>query len=223
MKNMLLSLLVLTSVFVFSYDYTFYDLGIANRVAKIEDKPLLIYFSSPSCIYCKKFENEVLSSKEFQEILKAAYIFVKINPNNKKTVFLDKEFTNNELFSAFGIRGTPTFVFWHQDKAITSIPGYMPLNDFKKALMYILRFLYENYKETFKVYSKKDDFYLGNKKIISVSKDDFDFAKENDKNSIFLDSLNEDINPYNVYLTKSKDIAKKLSKNGALRVLILEE
>lgn len=121
MKKVLLSLLLIISVFSFSYQYTIYDLGTGHKLSLIENKPLIIYFSSPTCIYCKKFEDEVLSNESFQNILRASYIFVKINPNTQSTTFMGEKFTNNELFGAFGVRGTPTFVFWYKDKAITSI------------------------------------------------------------------------------------------------------
>lgn len=218
-------LLVILSVFAFSYQYTFYDLGTAHKVSLIENKPLIIYFSSPSCMYCKKFENEVLSQESLQEILRAAYIFVKINPNTNTTIFMGEEFANNDLFGAFGVRGTPTFVFWYKDKGITSIPGYMPLNDFKKALMYILRFIYEDYKESFEVYSQKNDFYLGPSEVLTVSKDDFEFIIQNDKNTEYVEKTDniKDFDAYKTFLTNSTEIANQLIKLGALKILVLGE
>lgn len=198
-------------------------MGIAHQISKIEDKPLLIYFSSPSCVYCKKFENEVLTSEDFQQILRASYVFAKINPNTQKTTFMSEEFTNMELFSAFGVRGTPTFVFLYMDSGITSIPGYMSLEDFKKALMYILKVTFENYKESFQTYSKQKDFCLGKSKIIKVSKEDFDLVKEMDKNSVELKEIKDKIDIYKTYLTNSREIADKLFEKGVLRILLLED
>jgi len=225
MKKAILVLLLTLSIFSFSYQYTFYDLGTAHKISLIENKPLIIYFSSPTCTYCKKFEEEVLTNKSFQNILRASYIFAKINPNTKTTIFMGEQFTNNDLFGAFGVRGTPTFVFWYKDKGITSIPGYMPLNDFKKALMYILRFIYENYQESFEIYSTKEDFYLGPSEIIIVSEEDFNFVADNDKNVEYVEKVNkaEDVDTYKTFLTNSTVTAEHLKNLGALRILVLEE
>lgn len=225
MKKVIIALLLTLSIFSFSYQHTFYDLGIAHKVSLIENKPLIIYFSSPTCIYCKKFEDEVLSQESFQDILRASYIFVKINPNTETTTFMGEEFTNNDLFGAFGVRGTPTFVFWYKNEGITSIPGYMPLNDFKKALMYILRFIYENYQESFEIYLTREDFYLGPSEILTVSKEDFDFIAENDKNTEYIEKIDDtkDIDIYKTFLTNSTKTAEQLKEIGALRILVLEE
>ncbi|MBO8160713.1 MAG: thioredoxin fold domain-containing protein [Thermosipho sp. (in: Bacteria)] len=225
MKKIIFSLLLIVSILSFSYKFTFFDLGTAHKISQIEDKPLIIYFSSPSCGYCKKFEEEVLSDKNFREILRASYIFVKINPNTYKTSFMGEEFTNMELFSVFGVRGTPTFVFWYKDKIITSIPGYLPLNDFSKALMYILRFTYENYQESFETYMTQEDFYLGPSEIIHVSKEYFDFVLENDKNAELIQELTDEtvIDQYKTYLTYSTENAETLKEKGVLRILVMEE
>ncbi|SHH44241.1 thioredoxin family protein [Thermosipho atlanticus] len=225
MKKISFLLIIMLSILVFSYEYTFYDLETAYKISLIENKPLIIYFSSPTCIYCKKFEDEVLSDEKFQNILRASYIFVKINPNTKKTKFLGEEFTNRELFNVFGVRGTPTFVFWNKDQGITTIPGFLPLNDFKKALMYVLRYLYEDYQESFDDYASKNDFYLGAPELIPVNKEDFDFVLNNDKNVEVVESIDEEknIDVYKTYLTYSKDVGEFLKSKGVLRILLLEE
>ncbi|QTA38729.1 thioredoxin family protein [Thermosipho ferrireducens] len=222
MKKRILTLIFsLLSLISFSYNYTLHDLAIANKVSQIEKKPLLIYFASPECIYCKKFESEVLSNKVFQTILRGSYVFVKITPDNNITEFFGKEYTNRELFALFGVRGTPTFVFWNNNQVITSVPGYMPEDIFIKALRYILRFIYSNIKISFEEYSKAADEFYGIPKIITVSKDEADFILKNDKNAVFISTLSEKDDKFALYITEDNQIANKLIKSGVIRVLLI--
>lgn len=217
---LLLSLLFVSSLF--GYDYTYSDLGIAHRISQIEDKILLIMFSSPSCYYCKLFDKDVITNKSVQEFLRGNYVFVKIEPSSYKTTFLGKSYTNNDLFSAFGVRGTPTFVFIRNKESITQVPGYRPAEDFLKALKYIIRVVEKNYKEPFDSYSKKSDDLKGYPKIVNVDKANSEYILKYDKNAQLVSDLPKDIDVYKVYVTKDEDVAKKLVELGAIRVLLVK-
>lgn len=222
MKKFIFIFLVLATMISFSYDYTMYDLGIAHKISVIEDKPLIIYFSSPSCVYCKKFESEVLSDEKIQELLKLYYTFVKIEPSNIKTKFLENEYTNNELFGAFGVRGTPTFVFWYKDAGITMVPGFMPLEDFLNALNYILKYVYEDYREDFQTFLDNKESFNPKTKVINISNTDADFVLAHDKNAKKYTS-DQKIEKSTVYLVYSKEDLEKLKQSGVFRILFVNE
>ncbi|EKF49840.1 hypothetical protein H17ap60334_03845 [Thermosipho africanus H17ap60334] len=222
MKKFIFIFLVLATMISFSYDYTMYDLGIAHKISVIEDKPLIIYFSSPSCVYCKKFESEVLSDEKFQELLKLYYTFVKVEPNNNKTIFLENEYTNNELFGAFGVRGTPTFVFWYKDAGITMVPGFMPLEDFLNALNYILKYVYEDYREDFQTFLDNKESFNPKTKVINISNTDADFVLAHDKNAKKYTS-DQKIEKGTVYLVYSEEDLEKLKQSGVFRILFVNE
>ncbi|MCX7653059.1 MAG: thioredoxin fold domain-containing protein [Fervidobacterium sp.] len=207
---------------IFGFEFLYTDLGTAHNVSKIEDKLLIIVFSSPNCYYCKLFEKEVLTNKSVQEFLRGNYVIVKIEPSNYKTTFLGKPYTNNELFGAFGIRGTPTFVFLKGSGVVTQVPGYMPPEDFLKALKYLIRVTEDNYKESFEVYSKKNDDLKGKPKIVNVTKEDANYILKNDKNAEKVDSLPKTIDIYKVYITFNLEIAQTLNQTGVIRTLLVK-
>jgi thioredoxin-related protein len=214
-------ILILTSIF--AYDFELKDLGVAHKLSTIEGKMLLVVFSSPSCYYCKLFDKDVLTDKNVQEFMRGNYIFVRIEPGSYKTTFLGKSYTNDQLFGAFGVRGTPTFVFLKDKSQITQVPGYMPAPDFLKALRFLVRVVEENYKGSFEEYSKKSDDYKGKPTIVNVKKEDADYVLKNDKNAKQVDAIPSKVDVNAVYVTTSSNVAKKLAELGAIRVLVVSK
>ncbi len=215
-------LFLVISILTFSYDYEFRDLGTAQKVAAIEKKMTIVMFSAQSCYYCKLFDKDTLTDKNVQDFMRANYVFVRLEESNYKTTFMGKTYTNSQLFSLFGIRGTPTFIFLSGDSMVTQVPGYMPASDFLKALKYLVRVVEENYKETFDNYVKKTDNLTGKPKVINVSKADADYIIKYDKNSQQIDKIPEKIDINKVYVTYSEDVAKKLNEAGVIRVLLVK-
>ena len=215
-------LFLVISILTFSYDYEFRDLGTAQKVAAIEKKMTIVMFSAQSCYYCKLFDKDTLTDKNVQDFMRANYVFVRLEESNSKTTFMGKTYTNSQLFSLFGIRGTPTFIFLSGDSMVTQVPGYMPASDFLKALKYLVRVVEENYKETFDNYVKKTDNLTGKPKVINVSKADADYIIKYDKNSQQVDKIPEKIDINKVYVTYSEDLAKKLNEAGVIRVLLVK-
>ena len=215
-------LFLVISILTFSYDYEFRDLGTAQKVAAIEKKITIVMFSAQSCYYCKLFDKDTLTDKNVQDFMRANYVFVRLEESNSKTTFMGKTYTNSQLFSLFGIRGTPTFIFLSGDSMVTQVPGYMPASDFLKALKYLVRVVEENYKETFDNYVKKTDNLTGKPKVINVSKEDADYIIKYDKNSQQIDKIPEKIDINKIYVTYSEDVAKKLNEAGVIRVLLVK-
>jgi len=215
-------LFLVISILTFSYDYEFRDLGTAQKVAAIEKKMTIVMFSAQSCYYCKLFDKDTLTDKNVQDFMRANYVFVRLEESNYKTTFMGKTYTNSQLFSLFGIRGTPTFIFLSGDSMVTQVPGYMPATDFLKALKYLVRVVEENYKESFDNYVKKTDNLTGKPKVINISKADADYIIKYDKNSQQIDKIPEKIDINKVYVTYSESVAKKLNEAGVIRVLLVK-
>ncbi|WP_448376644.1 thioredoxin family protein [Fervidobacterium sp.] len=215
-------LMTLFSILLLPYDFEFKDLGVAHKVSTIEKKMVVINFSSPSCYYCKLFDKEVITNKDVQDFLRGNYIYVKIEPGSYKTTFLGKSYTNDQLFGAFGVRGTPTFVFLKDKSQVTQVPGYMPASDFLKALKFLVKVVEENYKGSFEEYSKKTDDYKGKPTIVEVKKEDAEYVLKNDKNAKQIDAIPAKLDINTLYITTNTDIAKKLIESGVIRVLLVK-
>ncbi|MEN3042906.1 MAG: hypothetical protein ABDH59_06355 [Fervidobacterium sp.] len=102
------------------------------------------------------------------------------------------------------------------------MPGYMPPEDFLKALKYLIRVTEDKYKESFEVYSKKNDDLKGKPKIVNVTKEDANYILKNDKNAEKVDSLPKTIDIYKVYITFNLEIAQTLNETGVIRTLLVK-
>lgn len=61
--------------------------------AKIESKKILVYATSKTCFFCKKMDNEVLSSPEIKSFTSSNYIFLEVDMENSSLPFnLQKEY-----------------------------------------------------------------------------------------------------------------------------------
>lgn len=223
LRRLTLIFILVTSTLFFGLNMKFKDVGIAHQISVIEDKILIIEFSSETCGYCVKFMKEVFPNETVQKLIKSAYIFAEIFPDDKETTFLGKKYTNYQLFGAFGVRGTPTFVFWKGDKGITKLPGFTPVETFVKVLMYILRYMEDNIQESFEEYMKKEDTFFGYPKVITVSEKEGEFILKNDPNSVYVDKFPENLDVFKVYVTREKELANKLKESGVYRVLLIQE
>jgi len=190
MRNKIFIFFILfISVFSFSEpisNYVFTDIDTAKKIASLTDKYLIIMFSSDSCIYCKKFKENVLTDAEISKWLKTEYVFTEINPtSSRKATFGGKQYTYSQLYGGFGVRGTPSFLFMDRNEnSFGILPGYLEKENFLQILMYIK---YENNNDI-----SLDDFISQNlkvsvsKRIIYLSQDDIDFLMKYDPNTVEL-------------------------------------
>lgn len=82
--------------------------------AKVQDKPLFVYFRSETCGWCRKFEAETFTNQSVIETLNENFILVSIDVYQQK----------NET-RGFGVFGTPTSVFLYPNSTeILRIRGY---------------------------------------------------------------------------------------------------
>ncbi|MFW6121127.1 MAG: thioredoxin family protein [Petrotogales bacterium] len=166
MKKMVLVFLLLSLTFtVFAYVGKLDNLETSLKLASLENKKAIIMFSDKSCYYCNVFNDKTLIDEKVQQLLNAGYTFIEIyKGNNQVTITLNGEeqtFTHTELYSVFGISGTPTLWFLNSNgNPITNLPGYVPADMFVKVLQYLGQ---EAYKQeiSFEDYSKQEHDYLG--------------------------------------------------------------
>jgi thioredoxin-related protein len=103
------------------------DLSKALEQAKAENKIVLLDFTgSDWCVWCIKFEDDVLSKPEFANYAKTNLVMVMLDfPNAKKQSDSVKK-TNNDLQDKFKVEGFPTYVALSPDgKEIGRQVGYL--------------------------------------------------------------------------------------------------
>ncbi len=115
----------------------------ALKAAKQENKPVLLYFFSNSCVYCKVMDKDTLADKEIVSILRKDFVFLRIETEKAP-----------DLMMYYEIRGTPSSWFLEPSgKPIRQIPGYIPKDEYKILLEY---FKSGRYKDTdIQTYFKK--------------------------------------------------------------------
>jgi thioredoxin-related protein len=125
MKKKLLLLvlpLLLAATTVFAMDY-----NEALKIAKKDNKPVLLYFFNNSCYYCTLMDKNTLDDKEVKSILTKDFVFLRVNTEKSR-----------DLAMLYSISGTPTS--WFLDSAgkpIRPIPGYVEKADYKVLLDYV--------------------------------------------------------------------------------------
>lgn len=91
------------------------DFDAALDQAKRDDKPLLIFFCTDWCSYCKQLESDVLARAEFRDTAKS-FVCVKVDADRAR-----------ETCDAYRVRIYPTLVLAAPDgTAIERLAGYLP-------------------------------------------------------------------------------------------------
>ncbi|MDK2954429.1 thioredoxin fold domain-containing protein [Kosmotoga sp. DU53] len=200
------------------------DFNVGMKLAKLEKKQLIVMFSDPSCFYCTKFQKETLVNDKVQELLKAGYIFVEIYPGEEEaTIEVNGKtynFSYSELYAAFEVRGTPTFWFFDENGTpITNLPGYAPADIFVKVLQYMGEKAYKK-GITFDAYTKQNSDYIGESKLIKLTKKEADFVLENDP---LARTHTGEFDRYTIWVTENEALASELISKGAFRVILVIE
>ncbi len=108
------------------------------------EKPLMFFFYSNSCVYCKLMEKSTLNNKEIAAIINNQFIPVKLNIDNKLPIGKNLP-SPSQLASTFKVRGIPAIFFVNKEhKVIKKITGFQPVFLFKKHLNEILNLHQEN-------------------------------------------------------------------------------
>ena len=114
------------------------------EISKKEGKPLIIYFYTDWCTYCKQMESEIFRDREITDWMNEHYVSVKVNPEKEteKITIMGDKITPMELMGYMGGKGFPATVFWDKNgKPVTTFPGYMPRDDF----LPLIKYMHEEY------------------------------------------------------------------------------
>ncbi len=224
MRKSVLILFVLSVLFTLSFSSSILNnFDNALKLAKIEHRMSIIMFSSTGCPYCVKFIKESYPDKTVQELIMNNFVFAELNEKSSEIHFEGKTLTYGQLAQGFGIRGTPSFVFFtYNSTPITVLPGYVPADIFSKALKYIAQELYSK-NVSFKDYMNRRDPYIGIKNIIKVSSKDADFILKNDIYAKSISNINQAKDKYTHYVVSDKDLANNLLKNGFYNIFLINQ
>lgn len=124
------------------------------KLAKSENKKVLIDVYTDWCEWCKKMDEEVYANSTVKNYLASKFILIKLNAESeKKHNFEGREYSEMELAYIFGVEGFPTTIFIREDmQPITAVPGYFPAEVFMKILTFIgddyyLKMSFDDYLE----------------------------------------------------------------------------
>jgi len=97
----------------------------ASMVASQSRRPMVLYFTgSDWCGWCKKMDQEVFASSEFQNAVGGKYIFVKLDfPMNSKLPESEMR-QNAQLKQRYGVTGYPTLVLIDSEGSFIGETGY---------------------------------------------------------------------------------------------------
>jgi thioredoxin-related protein len=178
-------------------------------------------FSSTSCPYCTKFIKETYPNNNVQTLIMNNFVFIELNERSPKAHFKGQALTYGQLLQGFGIRGTPSFVFFTQNSTpITILPGYVGPDVFSKVLKYIAQQLYSK-NISFSDYMKKTDKFIGEKKIIKIENKDVDFILQNDVFAKKIASIKNAGNKYYHYIVYNSTLANELLKDGFFNIFLV--
>jgi len=96
---------------------------------KIENKPVLLYFYTDWCVYCKKMEKNAFKNSEVISELKETFYAVKMNAESTDAITFDGQIFTNEQskIKRNGIHQIPLLLARRKDKPI-SFPVIMVLD-----------------------------------------------------------------------------------------------
>jgi thioredoxin-related protein len=138
-----------------------YSFEKGSRISYETKKPLLIFFHSDACVYCKKMLHESFSDRSVINRLNESYIPVILNldRNERNISYNKKRISAKDLFFILEGNALPYTIFLDSRKGsvITTIPGYVNKSMFAPLLEYIRG----------KCYEKKVSFqdYMGKKSL----------------------------------------------------------
>jgi thioredoxin-related protein len=126
--------------------------------SNVEDIPILIYFYSENCGWCRKLEDETFTNQQVQELMSQYFSIVRINSSsNELIVHNGEKITERQLSEQiYQVRGNPTTWFLSKDRErIAPLSGFVEADVFVHILRYIKDARYKEY--TFPEYMEKQN------------------------------------------------------------------
>ncbi len=128
----------------------------ALKMAKKQDKKLILDVYTDWCGWCKKMDKDVYGKSDIKDIVEDDFIFYKLNAEgDEKITYLGKDYTAAQLAEFFEVSGYPTTIFLepngkvieykYNDQKMNNLPGYYKAGEFQKVLEFMRD---EKYKDT---------------------------------------------------------------------------
>jgi thioredoxin-related protein len=124
-----------------------YDEGL--KLAKEQDKHILIDFYTSWCYYCKKMDKDVFALTEVIKMLNRDFICIKVDGDSKYELDIDgyKITERNLSRSEYRVRGYPAYWFLKSDsERLGTLSGYQKLDVFMDVLFFMKEELYDSMK-----------------------------------------------------------------------------
>ena len=105
------------------------------------NKHIFLFFTgSDWCGWCKKFENEALSTPQFAQGVGERFVFVEVDFPMSKALPADLQKQNADLKKKYGVTGYPTVVILDSAQNFVAETGYRPGGG-KAYADYLLQFI----------------------------------------------------------------------------------
>lgn len=116
-----------------------YSLGEAQKLAKENNKKVLIFGQASWCPYCRQMEREVYPVADVVDIINKYFYAVMIDTESQeKLTFNGEEFTEQQFAAALRLYSLPTHFFVRSDgQVIAGQPGALPDDIFERLLAYV--------------------------------------------------------------------------------------
>ena len=102
------------------------------------EKPIMFFFYSTSCVYCKVMEKSTLNNKEIADTINENFIPVKLNIDNKLPIGKGLP-SPSKLAATFRVRGVPAVFFVNKEhNVVKKLTGFQPVFLFKKHLKEVI-------------------------------------------------------------------------------------
>jgi thioredoxin-related protein len=127
-----------------NYPFVGHDAGI-NR-AKVENKPILLYFGRYGCAWCDHVNRKTFSDASLKQLFSDNYVLIYVDAEGGKRLRMPngERLTEAELGTRLGAFATPLFVFMTPEgKVVAKIPGFKTVDDFKDYDRYVRGGLYQ--------------------------------------------------------------------------------
>ncbi len=116
-----------------------YTMQQAQKLARENQKKVLIYAGASWCVYCQKMNQEVFPEQRVIDSLTTYYYGVKVDIESRRPmIFNGTRMTQFQFARKHNIRATPTFFFVNSNgEIIGAQPGFIPADTFSHLLGYI--------------------------------------------------------------------------------------
>ena len=123
------------------FNNSFLDLKDDIAAAKTAGKQLIVLFTQDGCPYCNALVERNLAQKDIEELIRRKFLVNAINIVGDRSVTnLDgKTYTEKTFAESMKVQFTPSLLFFNEKgEIILRLNGYMPPDQFKTALNYIV-------------------------------------------------------------------------------------